>query len=155
MGWLKSNVVFEMFEGIPDFDTPMGILLLLVWKQRQSIEFQKNRALVQALAAQKDADDKVIKDVFENMKEAFFPFEKNARGSEMKKMQEVMKAWINRGPLEVKALEDPGANKKVANRLSQGQRALANRQVEKATGKTVAIDPFQKARRKARRGTAS
>ena len=149
MGWLKSNVVYELHEGIPDFDTPMGVLLMLVWRQRQAIEFQKQRSLIQALAAQKDADDKIIKDVFDQMKEAFFPFEKNARSSDIKKMEEVMKAWISRGPLEVKAMEDQGRNK-MASRLTQGQRMLAARKEEKDTGRTKSIDPFQKAKRRRR-----
>lgn len=153
MGWLKSNVVYELYDGVPDFDTPMGVLLMLVWRQRQAIEFQKHRSLIQALAAQKDADDKIIKDVFDQMKEAFFPFEKNARTSEIKKMEEVMKAWINRGPLAVKALEDPGRSRKMASRLSQGQRVLAARKAEKETGKTAPLDPFQKARHR-RRGAS-
>ena len=153
MGWLKSNVVYELFEGVPDFDTPMGVLLMLVWRQRQQIEFQKQRSLIQALAAQKEADDKVIKDVFEELKEAFFPFDKNARTSELKKMEEVMKAWINRGPLAVTALEDPGRNRKMASKLSQGQRVLAARAAERETGRTTALDPFQKARRR-RRGAS-
>ncbi len=150
MGWLKSNVVYELYEGVPDFDTPMGVLLLLVWRQRQAIEFQKTRSLIQGLAVQKDADNKIIKDAFDQLKEVFFPFEKNARSSELKKMEEVMKAWVNRGPLAVKALEDPGRNRKMAGRLFQGQRALASRKAEKETGRTVALDPFQKARRRRR-----
>ncbi len=84
----------------------MGILLMLVWRQRQAIEFQKQRSIIQALAAQKDSDNQVIKDVFEHLKEAFFPFEKNARTSEIKKMEEVMRSWISRGPLAVKSLEE-------------------------------------------------
>lgn len=123
---------------------------MLVWRQRQAIEFQKQRSLIQALAAQKDADDKTIKDVFEQLKEVFFPFEKNARTSDLKKMEEVMKVWINRGPMEVKALEDPGRNRKMASRLRQGQKTLAVRQEEKESGRTTALDPFQKTRRRQR-----
>jgi hypothetical protein len=155
LGWLKSNVVYELYDGVPDFDTPMGVLLMLVWRQRQAIEFQKQRSLIQALASQKEADDKVIKDVFDQMKEAFFPFDKNARKSELKKMEEVMKAWINRGPLAVTALEDPGRNRKMASKLFQGQRVLAARKTERETGKTVEIDPFQKAKQRRRTRGAS
>lgn len=153
MGWLKSNVVYELYEGVPDFDTPMGVLIMLVWRQRQAIEFQKQRSLIQALAAQKEADDKVIKDVFDQLKEVFFPFEKNARTTEVKKMEEVMKAWINRGPLAVTVLEDPGRNRKMASRLAQGQRVMQARQAAKDDGRTVALDPFSKARRR-RRGAS-
>lgn len=150
---MKSNVVYELHDGVPDFDTPMGVLLMLVWRQRQAIDFQKQRSIIQALAAQKDAEDKIIKEVFDQLKEAFFPFEKNARTSEIKKMEEVMKAWINRGPLSVKVLEEPGRDRKIRSRLTQGQRVLASRKAAQETGKTVALDPFQKARRR-RRGAS-
>ena len=150
MGWLKSNVAYEKHDGVPDFDSPMGVLMMLVWRQRQAIEFQKTRALIQGLAVQKDADNEIIKKAFDELKEAFFPFQKNARKSEHKKMEEVMKAWINRGPLGITVLDDPKARKKVAGRLSQGQKELAKHKEQTQAGKTKALDPFQKAQRRTR-----
>ena len=127
----------------------MEMVFLLVWKMRQNIEFQKSRSMVQALLAQTGAESKAILDAFENLKEAFFPFDQNEKEDEKKRMKEAMLKEISRGPISVTPLQDPN-RKKVASRLGKGQAELARRQALTESGRATNIDAFNKARTRPR-----
>ena len=127
----------------------MEMVFLLVWKMRQDIEFHKSRATMQALLAQKGAEPKEIKEAFDMLKEAFFPFDKNQKTDEAARMKAAMQREISRGPLEVTAMEDPN-RKKVAGRLTRGDRELEQQNEMKKQGQSVNIDAFDKARHRPR-----
>lgn len=105
----------------------MEIVFLLIWKMRQNIEFQKSRATLQALLNQKGAETKHIEDAFEDLKNAFFPHDKNQKKQEIGNLRNVMMREIARGALAVIPTVDPD-HRKVANRLARGQERLYSRQ---------------------------
>lgn len=127
----------------------MEVLFLLVWKMRQGIEFHKSRAVLQALLSQKGSDDKTILKAFDELREAFFPFDRSQKKNDTQSMREVMMREISRGPLEIQVQADPG-RKKVAKRLAQGNRELAQKARMESQGKSVAIDAFRRAQRRPR-----
>lgn len=127
----------------------MEMLFILVWKMRQDIEFHKSRATMQALLSQKGADDKSIMQAFSDLRDAFFPFDKNQKTDEVRRLRESMMKEINRGPVSVTALEDPG-RKKVASRLAKGQREMARRMSEQKDGTTLSLDAFDKSKKRPR-----
>jgi hypothetical protein len=127
----------------------MEIVFILLWKMRQDIEFQKQRALMQAQLAQKGAESKFILEAFEQLREAFFPFDKNQKKDENNRMREQLLKEIGRGPLAVTVLEDPN-RRKVASRLVKGQADLAQKREMSEQGKTVNIDAFDRARKRPR-----
>jgi hypothetical protein len=143
-------MLYEKATKLPPFSTPTGIMFLLVFKMRQSIEFQKSRALVQALMSQQGANDEHIKKAFEDMKEAFFPFDKNQRQAELKKMRDAVSYWVNQGPVVVEAQGDPRQDRRVASKLARGQRELEDRKMQEKAGRMVGLDPFSKAKRRSR-----
>src|SRR5258708_5648124 len=115
-------MLYEKATKLPPFSTPTGIMFLLVFKMRQSIEFQKSRTLVQALMSQQGANDEHIKKAFDDLKEAFFPFDKNQRQAELKKMRDAMNYWINQGPVVVELQSDPKQERRMASKLARGQK---------------------------------
>ncbi len=143
-------MLYEKATKLPPFSTPTGMMFLLVWKMRQTIDFQKSRALIQALMSQKGAQDESIKKVFEDLREAFFPFDKNQREAELKKMKTAMDHWIKQGPVVVEAQDLGMQTKKIAPKLLRGQKSLAEHQAQQASGKSVSLDPYKKAKRRAR-----
>lgn len=147
---MQANLLYEKATKLPPFSTPTGIMFLLVWKMRQTIEFQKSRALVQALMAQKDAQDEHIKKVFDDLREAFFPYDKNQREAELKKMREAMNYWIKHGPVVVEAQDMGQQSRKMAPKLLRGQKTLEELKAQRRTGKAVQIDAYQKAKRRPR-----
>lgn len=131
----------------------MEIVFLLVWKMRQDIEFHKSRATLQALLSQKGAEDKAILEAFNDLREAFFPFDKNEKQSGLKKLKEAMLKEIKRGALSVTPMVDPN-RRKVASRLAQGRADLERHKTMARSGKATGIDAFQRARLRPR-GSAS
>ena len=147
-------MLYEKATKLPPFSTPTGIMFLLVFKMRQSIEFQKSRSLVQALMSQQGANDEHIKKAFDDLKEAFFPFEKNQRQAELKKMKDAMNYWVNQGPVVVEAQIDPRQERRVASKLARGKKELENRLTQERAGRFVEMDPFSKAKRRNRGSNA-
>jgi hypothetical protein len=143
-------MLYEKATKLPPFGTPTGILFLLVFKMRQSIEFQKSRALVQALMSQQGANDEHIKKAFDDMKEAFFPFDRNQRTAEIKKMRDAMNYWVGQGPVVVEAQGDPRQERRMASKLARGQKDLSNRIAQEKAGRSVGLDPFDQAKRRSR-----
>ncbi len=145
--------MYEKAQKPPPPGSPTEILFILVWNMRQHQEFHKSRAVAQALMSQKGAEEKTINEAFEKLREAFFPFDKNAKRSELKDMRHHLLTEIARGPLSVTPLEDPN-RRKVASRLVQGQSDLARREAMTKAGALSRLDPFEKARNR-KRSTAS
>lgn len=143
-------MLYEKATKLPPFSTPTGMMFLLVWKMRQTIEFQKSRALIQALMSQQGAHDEHIKKVFEDLREAFFPFDKNQREAELKKMRQAMEYWVKHGPVVVEAQDTGQHSRKMSSRLLKGQKNLAERKAQESSGKTVQMDAFDKAKRRPR-----
>lgn len=143
-------MMFEKATKLPPFTTPTGMMFVLVYHMRQKIEFQKSRALIQAMMAQQGAENDLIKKVFEDLKEAFFPFDKNQRTSELKNMKQAMDYWVKHGPVVVEAQGDAKQDRRIASKLKRGQQDLADRKTQEKQGRMVGIDPFQKAKRRAR-----
>lgn len=127
----------------------MEFVFLMVWKMRQQVEFQKSRSTLQALISQKGAESEHITKAFEDLKDAFFPYDKNARSAELKKMREIMYSFLARGPLELTAMADPNAHK-MQSRLARGQADLLKKETESLRGRLEKMDPMEKARRRAR-----
>jgi broad specificity phosphatase PhoE len=128
----------------------MEMVHILVWKMRQNIEFHKSRSTMQALLSLKGAEDKTIMAAFDDLREAFFPFDKNEKKDEIRKLKDEMLKEIRRGPLAITVLADPN-RKKVASRLVRGEADLIQKQNMTRAGRLVNIDAFQKARRRDRR----
>lgn len=143
-------MLYEKATKLPPFSTPTGIMFLLVFKMRQSIEFQKSRTLVQSLMSQQGANDDHIKKAFDDLKEAFFPFDKNQKQAELKKMRDAMTYWVNQGPVVVEVQSDGRQDKRVASKLARGQRDLNNRMSQDQSGRLVGIDAFAKAKNRKR-----
>lgn len=142
-------MLFDRATKMPEPGSPMEIVHLLVWKGRQNIEFHKSRSLLQALLSQKDAEDKTILQAFEDLREAFFPFDKNQKKDEAKRVREQLTKEVVRGPLSVVALEDPN-RKKMASRLVRGREELARKSEAQRSGKMIQMDPQNKARNRTR-----
>lgn len=143
-------MLYEKATKLPAFSTPMGIMFLLVWKMRQAIDFQKSRSLIQALMSQQGAQDENIKKVFDELKEAFFPFDKNQRDADIKKMRQAMDYWVKHGPVVVQAQDDGKQQKKIASRIAKGQQSLANRLKSEQSGEVTRLDPYTQAKRRPR-----
>ncbi len=142
--------MFDKAKTLPWPGDPLELVFLLVWKMRQQVEFQKERATLQALMAQKGAEGKQIESVFEDLKEAFFPYDKNERKADDKKMREAMYSEISRGPLELTAMSDPN-KRKVDHRLQRGTADLQKKSDLQKTGNLMTLDDaFEKARRRGR-----
>lgn len=121
---------------------------------RQQLEFQKSRSTMQALMSQKGAEEKHIQEVFEDLKEAFFPYDKNERRADIDKMKQAMYSELARGPLELTVMEDPN-KRKVNSRLQKGTEELRRKgQLQESGGLRTLDDVFAKARRRTR-STAS
>lgn len=153
MGWARANILFDKTTRLPEPGSPMEILFLLVWRLRQNAEFQKSRSIVQALMSQKGAEGEHITKAFEQLTEAFFPYDKNQKADEIKKLKQGLKKVIQAGPLEITRMEDPRDQAKVAAKLARGQRALESRDTAVKSGQLRNLDPYDKARNR-RRGAS-
>lgn len=155
MGWARANLLFDRMTVLPDPGSPMEILILVLWRMRQNIEFQKSRAVMTALLNQQGAEAKFIEKAYADLKEAFFPFEKSDREEEISVLKKVMEKELARGPLSVKPMVDVTRNNMKA-KLAQGDKVMQDRarQLRKGTLKTLEADPFQTARSRSR-NTAS
>lgn len=127
----------------------MEILFLLVWNMRQEIEFQKQRVLVQAMLAQRGAEQEEIIKAFDHLRQVFFPYDKNAKKEELKKMRDVLQRSVAAGPMEVRPLVDTYLPK-IKSSLERGQVSLKKKADMLRSGASVQLDPFEKARRRPR-----
>lgn len=129
----------------------MEIIFLFIWKMRQDIEYQKSRAVMQALLNQKGAEPKHIEDAFKDLRSAFFPFEKNQRKQEVNEQRQTLMRFVQNGPVAFTPTADPN-QRKMAHRLSRGQERLFRRpQGGIDLSNTKKIDPPFGPRRRVRK----
>jgi hypothetical protein len=139
---------------LPDPGSPMEILMLVLWRMRQQIEFQKSRSVITALLNQQGAEAKYIEQAYDDLRESFFPFEKGEKEEEIATLKKVMQKELSRGPLSVKPMVDLTRDK-MKKKLAKGERIMKEKadRLKKGTLKTLDKDPFAQAR--ARRRSAS
>ena len=152
MGWARANILYEKATRLPEPGSPMEIVFLLVWNMRQKIEFQKARAELQALISQKGAESKEILAAFDDLRESFFPFDKNAKEADLKEMRSVLEREVARGALSLTPQVDLNRHK-IASKLARGKANLEERIAMQKAGGMEAIDAFDRARQRARGST--
>lgn len=97
--------------------TPLESVMLLVWRMRQDIEFQKARVLVNATvasAAQGDAIEKANKELQEawsDFLDEFYPYQKGQRVRTDQAAIDFLKQEVAKGPLKVTPLQPVGKAK--------------------------------------------
>lgn len=130
--------------------------MLVLWRMRQQIEFQKSRSVITALLNQQGAEPKYIESAYEDLRNSFFPFEKSEREEEISLLKKVMEKELARGPLSVKPMVDLTRDK-MKRKLAKGEAILKERADRLRKGALnpldKAKDPFDQAR--ARKRSAS
>ena len=142
---------------MPESGSPMEMIFLVVWRMRQQIEFHKSRVVVQALLNQQGAEAKHIEEAYDDLREAFFPFEKAKKAEEITDLKKVMHQELARGALSVKPMMDLTKDS-VKQKLTQGQVAIEERASLLKSGRLRRLDredPFQKAKNRERGASAS
>lgn len=127
----------------------MEAVFLLVWKMREEREFQKWRGILTGLLNQKGSSEKQIQEAFEDLKNAFFPFNKNKKATEIQQQKEVLKSWIANGPLELTPMVDLNSRKN-QRKLERGQAILRRRAALLQHGQLERLDPYETAKRRPR-----
>lgn len=119
MGWRIGNIIYEKKGDVPDFNSPVGKLMILVWGMRNELEYYRNRALV---IAQKHSDNpKALDEVFKDVWNATFPFQERSQEKTDKKAQEAMMREINKGGLTVSPIMLPQKPRKPAKEVNIGE----------------------------------
>ena len=156
MGWARANILFDRMKTMPDPGSPMEILMLVLWRMRQNIDFQKSRAIITALLNQQGAEPKQIEKSYNDLRAAYFPFESGEREEEIAVLKKVMQKELARGPLSVKPMVDLTRDT-MKRKLAKGDRILRERANSLRQGSLTALDekdPFLEARTR-RRSSAS
>lgn len=119
MGWRIGNIIYEKKGDVPDFNSPVGKLMILVWGMRLELEYYRNRALV---IAQKHSDNpKALDEVFKDVWNATFPFQERSQEKADKKAAEAMLKEINKGGLAVTPIMLPSKPKKAPKEINVGE----------------------------------
>lgn len=119
MGWRIGNITYEKLGDVPDFNSPVGKLMILVWGMRHELEYYRNRALV---IAQRHSDNpKALDEVFKDVWNATFPFQERTQEKLDKKAMENMMKEINRGPLTVNPIALPGKKPRPRAEINIGE----------------------------------
>lgn len=137
---------------MPEVGSPMELLFLVLWRMRQQVEFHKSRVVVQALLAQQGVESKHVEAAYDDLRSAYFPFEKAKRDEEIVDLKKVMHRELARGAIAVKPLADLTKDN-MRNKLAQGAAAIKERADLLKAGRLRNIDqgdPFQAARTKER-----
>ncbi len=146
-------MVFEKWEGkLPEIGSPMEMVFLATWKMRQNIKFQENRVLVQALLSQQGVEGKVIEKAFEDLKAAYFPFEKTRVEEEKDMLKKVLQKEVTRGGMRVTPLVDT-MRPMMKQKLSRGARLLDEKAMLLKQGRLKPLDqpnPFTISKRRPR-----
>lgn len=135
----------------------MEILFLVLWRMRQQVEFHKSRVVVQALLAQQGVESKHIEAAYDDLKEAYFPFEKAKRDEEITDLKKIMHRELAKGALSVTPMADLTKDN-MKQKLSQGRAALSERATLIRSGRLQSLDrgdPFEKAKKRDRDVSAS
>lgn len=126
----------------------LEMLIILIWKMRQDREFHTSRAQIQAtVSSHKDGDKEAVQKAYDDLRDSFFPYNKNERDADVRRMRETMLKEIARGPLRVTLKEDPAAARKIASKLSKGQQVIAQRAALLKQGTLQEMDSASRIRR--------
>lgn len=137
---------------LPEIGSPMEMIFLVVWKMRQNIEFQKTRVIVQAQMSQQGVEGKLIEKAFEDLRGAFFPFEKTEREETIDQLRKALTKEISRGGLAIKPMMDL-TRSQMRQKLNRGAHILNQRADLLREGRLKPIDqgtPFTNAKRRPR-----
>jgi hypothetical protein len=129
----------------------MEMLFLSIWKMRQNIEFQKTRVTIQALLSQQGVEGKYIEKAFEDLRGAFFPFEKTQREEEISMLRKVLEKEVARGGLAIRPVADL-TRATMKQKLKKGARVIDQRAALLQQGRLKPLDktPFASSRRRSR-----
>jgi hypothetical protein len=130
----------------------MEMIFLAVWKMRQTIEFQKTRVVVQAQLSQQGVEGKLIEKAFEDLRQAFFPFEKTQREETNDLLRKALHKEVSRGALTIKPQMDL-TRAQMRQKLTKGAMVVSQRADLLRQGRLKPIDqesPFLTARRRSR-----
>lgn len=146
MGWARANILYDRIKRLPEAGSPMEIVFLVIWRMRQQIEFHKSRVLVQALLNQQGAEAKHIESAYEDLRGAFFPFEKTQREDEIVDLKKVMHRELAKGALSVTPMMDM-TRANIKQKLSKGEAAIRERASLLKSGRLRALDGEDRFRR--------
>lgn len=154
MGWARANLAYDQWNRgtLPEPGSLMEMIFLVVWKMRQNIEFQKTRVVVQAQMSQQGVEGKLIEKAFEDLRQAFFPFERTEREETIDSLRKALMKEVGRGGLSVKPMMDL-TRAQMRQKLDKGAHALNQRAHLLKEGRLRSIDepnPFLSARRRPR-----
>ena len=151
MGWARANMLYDRVGGMPDRGSPMEILYMVLWRMRQQIEFHKSRALMQALMSQQGVEGEPVEKAFEDLRNAFFPFEQGQKEEEISSLKKVMMREISRGALSVVPMADM-TKTRVKQDLARGQANMREKADMLRSGRLKPLDRdlLQAARSRAR-----
>lgn len=111
---------------LPEIGSPMEMIFLAIWKMRQSIEFQKTRVMVQAQLSQQGVEAKLIEKAFEDLRQAFFPFEKTHREESIDQLKKALDKEVTRGGLQITPVADL-TRRQMKQKLAQGSHVMDQR----------------------------
>ncbi len=151
MGWARANLAYDQWnrDNLPELGSPMEMIFLAIWKMRQSIEFQKTRVLVQAQLSQQGVEGKLIEKAFEDLRQAFFPFEKTQKEESIDLLRKALMKEVGRGGMKITPIADP-IRAQMRHKLNQGSRVLDQRAELLRQGRLKPMDqksPFIAAKR--------
>lgn len=132
-------MLYDRVGGMPDPGSPMEILYFVLWRMRQQIEFQKSRALMQALMSQQGVEGEPVEKAFEDLRNSFFPFEENRREAEVESLKKVMFREIARGALSVTPMADL-TKTRVKQNLARGQANMREKADMLRSGRLKPLD---------------
>lgn len=117
----------------------MEMIFLAVWKMRQTIEFQRTRVVVQAQMSQQGVEGKLIEKAFEDLRQAFFPFEKTEREETIAMLRKALTREVARGGMRVTPMMDM-TRPQMRQKLTKGAQALSQRADLLREGRLKPID---------------
>ena len=132
-------MLYDRVGGMPDPGSPMEILYMVLWRMRQQIEFQKSRAVIQSLMSQQNVQGEAIEKAFEDLRNAFFPFEQGQKEAEVDTLKKVMFREIARGPLSVTPMVDL-TRTRVKQKLALGQAEMREKADMLRSGRLRPLD---------------
>lgn len=129
----------------------MEMIFLVVWRMRQNIEFQKTRVVVQAQMSQQGVEAKLIERAFEDLRGAFFPFEKTQKEETNDQLRKALMKEIGRGGLSIKPMMDL-TRTQMKQKLTKGAHVLTQRADLLREGRLKSLDqkPFALSKRRPR-----
>lgn len=154
MGWARANLAYDQWNRgtLPELGSPMEMVFLAVWKMRQSIEFQKTRVVVQAQMSQQGVEGKLIEKAFDDLRQAFFPFEKTQKQESNDMLRKALEREVARGGLSITPMQDL-TKAGMRQKLNKGAHAIDQRADLLRQGRLKPIDqqsPFTTAKRRPR-----